>query len=941
MWRVAIALVMVLSLGLVMAAPVAANVSQPTVSIAAGEATPGLADADYTIKFVSTVALTDGVDTITITFPSDTAVGTVVGTVAEHSEKSIGSGYTVSGRRLSITVPSGTDIRAGREVTVFLSAGIKNPTTADTTYTLTVYTSKEPTAVTSAPYIIGKVVTSVSVSQDTSAVVNTTTAYTIAFETHENLVANTDTITITFPDDTYVPTPTIAKANVKVWDGSSWTVCTVDATAVGRTVTVTVPANVTAGAGKKVEFAVGAGIKNPTTVKTSYWTVTMYTSKELARATSAPYSTIAATYTAITKLVIKDVDCYIPNDTKSTVMKVEAQDQYGNPTAVSGPILVLLSADPSGGIFYNEAGDVIASVSIANGESLSAGFKFKSAPATSTLYRITAAESPAATPDWTNGTCDVLVNPKLELWGGGAKTGEYSTFADAIAAALPYDTIKVAASTYNESFDITKEYLTIESKFGAATTIIDCVGDGAQQIHITKNNVTLGGSGKGFTIRAKNAACNVELTTDATKGITIKGNIFRSPTSGEGNGIRVNNAAKDVIIDGNSFYGDAPWTSSGEGGPANAIQVTTTSASGTDVSLKVTNNTAYYLKYSFLTLKHDINGVVVSGNTVHDVRYHGVHLCMDEGACAVTGLKIYQNTFYNNGCGVQIDDGVTGITESSLKIWYNDIYSNTNTAGGRANKGVNNAIVSSPPSVNAKYNYWGSPTGPSDATNNPSGAGDAVSTNVTYSPWLSTGQATVVSTGKSQYAISVKLTNVASLVGTTYSGGWNTFSTPIWLDGSANTWGAITALVNLQYVTAYGWDGTNWVSVGNSTAITPLDAIFVQLKTSAQSVPILYSTQLLVAPTKTMHATAGTYTGWELIGLASMQSMVVKDALNSLGAAGTSVMKYSQVIDPISGAALDVMSGDMYPGHGYWVFMMADATLAGFTVTPVPFVAVP
>jgi hypothetical protein len=72
-----------------------------------------------------------------------------------------------------------------------------------------------------------------------------------------------------------------------------------------------------------------------------------------------------------------------------------------------------------------------------------------------------------------------------------------------------------------------------------------------------------------------------------------------------------------------------------------------------------------------------------------------------------------------------------------------------------------------------------------------------------------------------------------------------------------------------------------------------------------------------------------------------MDGMKVSDALNSLGAAGTAVMKYSQVIDPISGAALQVLSDSMVPGKGYWVFMISDGTLAGFTVTPVPFVALP
>jgi len=196
------------------------------------------------------------------------------------------------------------------------------------------------------------------------------------------------------------------------------------------------------------------------------------------------------------------------------------------------------------------------------------------------------------------------------------------------------------------------------------------------------------------------------------------------------------------------------------------------------------------------------------------------------------------------------------------------------------------------------------------------------------------GQATVITSGKSRYATSVTMSNVATLSGATYSGGWNTFSTPIWLDSSVDTWGEATALVTLDYVTAYGWDGTTWTSVSADTGLTPLDAIFVQLKTEAQSIPILYGTQLLVAPTKSMYATAGSYTGWELVGQANLSAQERDVTLASISGS------YSQVIDPISGAVI-ASDGSMVVGAGYWVFMTADGVLAGFSVTPQPFVAVP
>jgi hypothetical protein len=141
---------------------------------------------------------------------------------------------------------------------------------------------------------------------------------------------------------------------------------------------------------------------------------------------------------------------------------------------------------------------------------------------------------------------------------------------------------------------------------------------------------------------------------------------------------------------------------------------------------------------------------------------------------------------------------------------------------------------------------------------------------------------------------------------------------------------------------AYAWDSTalsgagNFVVLTSSTVINPLDAIFVQLITTApQSIPIVYSTALGVAPTKNVHATlSGSYSGWELIGLANLADMSTTFALASLGTA-----KYSQVIDPISGDV--VTSGTLVVGKGYWVFITSNGTLAGFSVTPVTWVAVP
>jgi hypothetical protein len=323
-----------------------------------------------------------------------------------------------------------------------------------------------------------------------------------------------------------------------------------------------------------------------------------------------------------------------------------------------------------------------------------------------------------------------------------------------------------------------------------------------------------------------------------------------------------------------------------------------------------------------------MTGTKSIANNIITNNYNGVYLLPTSGGVAQT-FNMVKNTITGNA-GYGIDIAILTLT-GTQKFMYNDI--SGNGVGGIR-------LGSTTATVVATHNYWGSATGPLTAAN-PSGAGNAVTatsltvgTDITYSPWLAASQATVIASGKSQYAISVLLSNAATLSGSTYSGGWNTFSTPISLDSSADTWSEIKTLAGAtaNVASAYAWNGITWAT---PTDITPLNAIFVQLTPSSSiSVPILYGTTLAPAATRTVHATAGSYTGWELISLAKLADQAQNTTLASI------VSKYSQVINPISGLVI-ATTDSMVVGAGYWVFMTADGTLAGFSVTPVTFVAVP
>ena len=83
--------------------------------------------------------------------------------------------------------------------------------------------------------------------------------------------------------------------------------------------------------------------------------------------------------------------------------------------------------------------------------------------------------------------------------------------------------------------------------------------------------------------------------------------------------------------------------------------------------------------------------------------------------------------------------------------------------------------------------------------------------------------------------------------------------------------------------------------------------------------------------------------GWYFIGLAELYEMYAEDALQDayFGTGGlTFIIGYSKAISPSLNGELwtylsDSGSGPyMYPTKGYWVFMVNNGTLGGFTSTP-------
>jgi len=121
---------------------------------------------------------------------------------------------------------------------------------------------------------------------------------------------------------------------------------------------------------------------------------------------------------------------------------------------------------------------------------------------------------------------------------------------------------------------------------------------------------------------------------------------------------------------------------------------------------------------------HNIFGPQVIGNTINGAagpRSVGSFGIDTYGL--VDDLNATCNTIKNvdTAIAVRWTGGVPGAS-----IHYNNIYNNT--------KGLDNMVGA--PTVDARYNWWGSATGPYHSTLNPTGTGNRVSDYVNFDPWM-------------------------------------------------------------------------------------------------------------------------------------------------------------------------------------------------------------
>jgi hypothetical protein len=786
------------------------------------------------------------------------------------------------------------------------------------------------------------------------------------------LTGGSGTIAVIFPSGTTVPA-SASKSYVQVdADGSastySLTPCTVDPTchSDSRTVTLTVPQSVANSANVYVYFASGFGLVNPTE-SASAAKVKIYTSAEPKYAEAdTGYAVTAGT---ATKLEFTDKSGAYSDDATmvnmySSAIYLQLQDQYGNIKAPGNDLTAGLSSTSSTGRFYSAADSQISSATIYDGtgdpDDTTAGqFSLLYKDTTAGTHTITATSGGYTSASWT-----ITVAPAVSLYdtsnelvntysptstasvdeSDGYHGGYY--LQNAINDALPGETVKLGDGIYELDTALTMaKAITLQSVNGASSVTLRPTTTLAQVVTISATgsatyDVTIDGitfdrlrSGTVFTDGIYNSSADyltiqncvfsyiynqgirlVSSNADFTYG-TISNNIF---TNGGGSDVADTDAAIDVraasghAISGITISGNTITSQKGKGIYLVGYDTTYTVSSVTITGNIVTTATSYGIQGNTNTATFAITSNTVTGCYGDGIDVQG------------TAYTIKKNVVTDNlGDGIDVE-----LTSSSHLINYNDIYDNT---------GYGVYVLSSVSTVNAKYNWWGDASGPtytaatgaSVTLSNPEGTGENITDRVTYYEWLYQPIADVIADNAAYYCRVVNL-NV----------GWNTLSAPIILDDSTDTVGEV---VDLAKVTIAYWydtsdadtDGNYWEQVTADYTLEPCDAIYIKMN-ATDSILLKYNATDISLPTKQLYA------GWNLIGLASLTTKHVDDAVQSVANTPGNLPGYSQVISPSMNSedwtfsyGQSYTDEDMLVGEGYWIYMQNDCTLVGFTVTPI------
>jgi len=566
-FSVLFAVVLVLSMSIVMA-PVAAasSVSSVWMQFETAAHSDVATNAQYTIHFTTSTALSRGVDTITVIFPDgldsdmgpittqdsyDFELGSAVTTASLYSVDPTGDPLlagttyvactavaTIAGYRVQVTTP--VDIPASTAATLKIATGatITTPAVAASTYKIKVATSQDTTFVLSDAFSVDDTVLSALTSTTnypSSLVAGSAAAYKFSF-TCANDVAIGGTVTVEFPVGTTMPS-TISTANVYVGDGTEDpTASAVSVSTASRTVTVTT-AEVLSGA-SVLYIKSEAVIKNKTTL--GHLDVHMWTSADGQKFGQEDTDTIVSG--TATKLAFCNDSTNGRSDAATILyaftgaLIIRSVDTYGNLKHITGTEpTVALSVTTGAGAFYTaqNTSNPYTNTEMAGGILSSDTIYYR--PTSTGTHTLQAAT--VGSPSLTLATWTVTVAPAVVLkdanditigtYGPTSTSTTDATYGGAwiqaaIDAAFPGDTVELGGTAAAPAIYEVDAYINLNKKVTLTSAT-------------SASYTTLRPVGEGMTTQFQNAtdiAILVAVTGTSANPVIIDGLTFTRLRSG-------------------------------------------------------------------------------------------------------------------------------------------------------------------------------------------------------------------------------------------------------------------------------------------------------------------------------------------------------------------------------------------------------------------------
>ena len=219
-----------------------------------------------------------------------------------------------------------------------------------------------------------------------------------------------------------------------------------------------------------------------------------------------------------------------------------------------------------------------------------------------------------------------------------------------------------------------------------------------------------------------------------------------------GNGIYAAQGSANILIDNNTFIDNVNGGAAAFLGAPGTQHDITFSNNNLDSDLDLSNITTAMVSNntstsspggSLIIIDGGDNGVILTGNAITGGTKSAVIIVARNGNAPNQNIDIHNNILTGNAHdGVEVVAG--RITTATLTM-------HSNTISGNTLYGVNNGAAVA---VDATNNWWGTQTGPTNATN-VGGAGNSVTSNVTFTPWCGNDTCTI------HYGIATKLVYTA------------------------------------------------------------------------------------------------------------------------------------------------------------------------------------